>query len=313
MSDDALEAKLKSLAANERRITSEIVTLIQMAEGRGLPLKRGYTSTLDWMIKGLLYSESAAHRRLSAARLSREVPEISERLSEGILSLTNVAKVESAIRKQEKLSKSKISPEEKAELVQKFENQTGAEADRTLYELLPAAVEAIKLDRLQQIDPNRSRLTIILDQTTVEQLEKIRGLLGGRLSNMSWSELISYLVGEFLKRKDPSRKIASRKSRSSTAAVKQCATARKRLRIPAEARREVWRRAQSQCEYVDPSTSRACKSKFLLEVDHILPVAKGGTNAPDNLRLLCRAHNQYCANVEFGSEFMRKKRSYSSA
>ncbi|MEZ4755098.1 MAG: HNH endonuclease signature motif containing protein [Bdellovibrionota bacterium] len=32
-----------------------------------------------------------------------------------------------------------------------------------------------------------------------------------------------------------------------------------------------------------------------LELDHIVPFAEGGQHTVDNLRVLCRAHNQYLA------------------
>ena len=45
-----------------------------------------------------------------------------------------------------------------------------------------------------------------------------------------------------------------------------------------------------------------------VESDHIVEVAKGGQATVDGIRLRCRAHNQYTAEVTFGVEFMRHKR-----
>jgi hypothetical protein len=45
-----------------------------------------------------------------------------------------------------------------------------------------------------------------------------------------------------------------------------------------------------------------------VEYDHVHPVARGGAATLDNLRLRCRAHNQYAAECTFGSDFMREKR-----
>jgi hypothetical protein len=53
--------------------------------------------------------------------------------------------------------------------------------------------------------------------------------------------------------------------------------------------REVWRRAQGRCQYVHEG--RRCASRYRLEIDHRIPLALGGSNEPENLRLLCRAHN----------------------
>jgi len=44
-----------------------------------------------------------------------------------------------------------------------------------------------------------------------------------------------------------------------------------------------------------------------LEIDHILPQAKGGASTVDNLRVRCRAHNRLAAEEEFGVLFIEQK------
>jgi 5-methylcytosine-specific restriction endonuclease McrA len=61
--------------------------------------------------------------------------------------------------------------------------------------------------------------------------------------------------------------------------------------IPVSIRRQIWRRDQYQCTYRDP-TGRRCDSRRYLQVDHCLPFSAGGTHDPDNLRLVCGAHNR---------------------
>ena len=63
--------------------------------------------------------------------------------------------------------------------------------------------------------------------------------------------------------------------------------------IPAAVKREVWRRDSGCCSYVDRHTGRRCGSRFFLELDHIVPVARGGGAEPSNLRLRCAAHHRY--------------------
>ena len=63
--------------------------------------------------------------------------------------------------------------------------------------------------------------------------------------------------------------------------------------IPAAVRRFVWLRDAACCSYLDPVTGRLCRSTHLLQIDHIQPVAAGGSAQPDNLRLRCAAHHRH--------------------
>ncbi len=75
--------------------------------------------------------------------------------------------------------------------------------------------------------------------------------------------------------------------------------------IPQEIRDEVFARDGGRCAFVGDDGKR-CGSDWNLEIDHIIPFARGGKNTPDNLRLLCAKHNRLAAEREYGSEFMKK-------
>jgi Holliday junction DNA helicase RuvB len=57
-----------------------------------------------------------------------------------------------------------------------------------------------------------------------------------------------------------------------------------RQAIPSEVRREVWRRDEGKCV--------KCGSRENLEYDHIIPIAKGGSNTARNIELLCENCNR---------------------
>jgi hypothetical protein len=63
----------------------------------------------------------------------------------------------------------------------------------------------------------------------------------------------------------------------------------------------------NQCTFVAKNGHR-CESRNALEFDHIHPVARGGKSAAGNLRLRCRAHNQYEADRTYGAGFMEAKK-----
>ena len=88
----------------------------------------------------------------------------------------------------------------------------------------------------------------------------------------------------------PDRSAGGGSAERTTTAKSRVASGRS---IPAAVRREVWQRDQGCCSYVDRHTGRRCGSRFFLELDHIVPVARGGSAEARNLRIRCSAHHRY--------------------
>jgi hypothetical protein len=65
-------------------------------------------------------------------------------------------------------------------------------------------------------------------------------------------------------------------------------------------RRAIFHIAASQCTYISPITNRRCQSRHQLQIEHIHPIAKRGSDDLSNLTLLCKSHNLYRAIQEFG-------------
>jgi hypothetical protein len=78
-------------------------------------------------------------------------------------------------------------------------------------------------------------------------------------------------------------------------------------RIPKPLIRLVWERDGGRCAFVGTDGHR-CEETRRLELDHIVPVAQGGASNPENLRLLCRPHNQFEAERVLGKEHVQRKR-----
>ncbi len=76
-------------------------------------------------------------------------------------------------------------------------------------------------------------------------------------------------------------------------------------RIPAATRDAVFARDKGRCTYVGSNGER-CASRHHLQIDHIVPYARGGTNAVQNLRLLCERHNKLEAERIYGANRMKR-------
>jgi 5-methylcytosine-specific restriction endonuclease McrA len=77
--------------------------------------------------------------------------------------------------------------------------------------------------------------------------------------------------------------------------------------VPDEIKRAVRERDGGRCTFVGTGGKR-CDARDSLQFDHVVPVARGGKATVSNIRLCCRAHNQYEAERVLGGEFMGQKR-----
>ncbi len=72
-------------------------------------------------------------------------------------------------------------------------------------------------------------------------------------------------------------------------------------RITAEVMRRVWERDGGRCQW-PLEGGGVCSSTLRLEFDHRVPRGLGGSSGLDNVRLLCRFHNQRAARIVYGDE-----------
>ncbi|MEQ1834270.1 MAG: HNH endonuclease signature motif containing protein, partial [Candidatus Eisenbacteria bacterium] len=77
--------------------------------------------------------------------------------------------------------------------------------------------------------------------------------------------------------------------------------------VPRAVVREVVARDGGQCTFEGPD-GRRCTARSGLQLDHVIPFAKGGTTTAENLRQLCGPHNQHEAERVFGAEHVRSQR-----
>ncbi|MEJ2722495.1 MAG: HNH endonuclease signature motif containing protein, partial [bacterium] len=70
--------------------------------------------------------------------------------------------------------------------------------------------------------------------------------------------------------------------------------------ISAKTRDAVFVRDENRCTHIGTNGKR-CNETRWLQIDHIVPFAKDGTNSLSNLRLLCAKHNALEAKRAYGA------------
>jgi hypothetical protein len=83
----------------------------------------------------------------------------------------------------------------------------------------------------------------------------------------------------------------------------QFTAAASKRRVTVKERNEVIREADGRCEYVDHVTGKRCDNRIRMEADHIRMRVFGGSNNRENLRCLCRVHNQFMSEKNLGQEW----------
>jgi 5-methylcytosine-specific restriction endonuclease McrA len=154
--------------------------------------------------------------------------------------------------------------------------------------------------RVAPLSPGRFALQLTTGQITHDLLREAQSLLGHAVAPGDVEAVLQRALRELVS--------SLRKQRFANCARPRPQRAGTRNRyIPAAVKREVSRRDGGRCTFVNES-GRRCEERFGVEFDHIEPVTRGGQSTVANLRLRCRAHNQYAVEHTLGQEFMRGKR-----
>lgn len=264
-----VERLLKHVHEERERLHSFIAWLGEL-DRRGEHIRQlGYASTFEFCVAHLGLSEDEAFRRIRAARAAVIRPQILSAMSEGKLTLTAVSRLAPHVRRHD-------APQ----IISRAEGRSSRELEELL---APLTLEPHRRDsvRAVAVSPEHVRVDFHF-QGSVElrkALDRARELLSHVHPGGGLEDVLLTVLDEYLRRNDPMLVEAGRASAAPGGA-----------RVPAAVRRAVWRRDGGRCRYVGVTGMR-CESRIFLEIDHILPRAKGGGDVEGNLRLLCRAHN----------------------
>jgi hypothetical protein len=146
---------------------------------------------------------------------------------------------------------------------------------------------------VKPIAPARFALQMTIGEATQQKLMRAQALLRHQVPSGDLAEVLDRALDALLDRVE-GRKFG--KTRSPRAA-KACSDGRY---VPREVRRQAVARDGMQCSFV-AEDGRRCEETGFLELDHVVPVARGGS-ASEGVRVLCRSHNQFEAERILGRE-----------
>jgi len=175
----------------------------------------------------------------------------------------------------------------------------------------PPSVAPPSAHRIEPIATERYKLQLTIDASLKRQLETARDLLRHANPSGDFASILSraldLLVAELLRHRFGvgARRKANRDRKLTPANTPASASppsnspSSPATHIAHATRRAVLERDGLACTWVDASGNR-CSSRAWLELDHRQPHGKGGGSDAENIRLLCRAHNQLAAEQAYG-------------
>jgi hypothetical protein len=159
----------------------------------------------------------------------------------------------------------------------------------------PASVRA---RRLEPLSPARYRVQLTASASLREKLERLQALMRSSVPDGDLAAIVEAAVTEKLERLEAKRFAQTRRPRQTLAGSDTTAAAGRH--IPAAVKRAVRERDGDRCRFVD-AAGRRCTERDRLEFHHRHPYGYGGGREPGNIALLCRAHNAYVGEIDYGT------------
>jgi len=313
LNDKELLAALKKLKGRENQIVAELIRYLCEVDRRKLYLELGYPSLFAYCCKALGYSESAAYRRIAAARVYRDNPEVYQKLVEGELTLCAVAellKVISPKNKEELFSKVKgKSKQEVYSVVAEYRApETGSNRRESvrIRQIETSTVPLLKSQAQSTEQPHARSYTVTIELSEEEMavVQEAQTILSTARVKETLLKSARKVVQHHKSLRVKREHRVARKGISRELLPPEEVDKNRSRYISADVRHGVEVRDGGRCSYVASDGTRCCETKNL-EFDHRVPFALGGKSDANNLRLLCRAHNKLAAEQVFGREMIQ--------
>ncbi len=336
----ALTVRLAELLRREHAAMADFLVALADFDRKRLWLELGHSSLFYFLHRELGLSKGAAHYRKTAAEIIQRFPEIIEPLRDGrvcITSIVHLAKVLTPENRHEMLPRffhrsrreamevaAAILPAEAvprrevvtavrtpdpvapAETVKRPASPASADLAVQPAELPLAPVASAQPASLPvppgperatavPVTAELSRLHVTVSRRFLDKLEAARGALSHARPGATAEEILEAGLDLVLDQ-HAKRKGLVEKPRKEPPPAKSD-------RVPAHVTRAVWTRDEGRCQW-PLDAGGICGSTLRVEVDHVVPRARGGPSTIENVRLLCKFHNGLAARRAFGDDWM---------
>jgi 5-methylcytosine-specific restriction endonuclease McrA len=332
----ALTEYLAALLRREHDALAEFLVALADFDRRRAWAELGYASLFSFLHRELHLSKGAAQYRKVAAELIQEIPAVAEQLRQGKLCLTSIIEAAKVVTPENWETVLPafygLSKRDAMEVVAALQphpapptrtvitaartstaNALASSDQPTACTPEPAsprgetpcgrgrpdepprkpatAVPVARPAELVPLSAEVSRLHVTVSKRFARKLEQARDARPDATEEELLEAGLDLLLAQVAKR------------RVDVANPRTTPRPSKPEHIPAHVFREVWRRDGGRCQW-KLANGELCGCTRRLQLDHVTPLAQGGTSTVDNLRVLCQAHNLEAARLVFGDTWM---------
>jgi hypothetical protein len=331
LGDAQLLAGLRGLVMQERALSARLLLHLGEVDARGLYREQAFLSMFEYAVEALRMSPDEAYVRLRAAKVARGFPLVLQMLERNELhlsaikllaphlTLANHVNVLERARCKSKLAVELIVAElapkpdvpsvlRKLPSARASVRATPAQpmADPTPARESESPGREFRLENTPQLttplSPGRYKVQFTATQVLHDKLQQLKELMRHQVPDGDLSVIIERAADLLIERQLKQRFARTKKPRAATQSA-QPSEAPSRY-VPRAVVREVYTRDAEQCTFVSPEGLR-CAARGFLELQHEKPHTHGGLPTPENLKILCRAHNALMAERDFGRAFMQ--------
>lgn len=208
--------KAEKLVREERRITTEILECLHEIDSKMIYAEMAYSSLYEFCVKHLKYSEGSAHRRISAMRLLKSLPESTKeeakaKIESGSVSVTNLSLLQGFLKIEKKETGKVYSAEEKSALIQNIENRSKLEIEKQLAAIQP---QIIPRESKRVLTESLTEIKFVADESLMKKFQRIYEISSHALPDASMVKMINRMADDYLKRHDPMLKLERVKIKS---------------------------------------------------------------------------------------------------
>ena len=279
--------RLRDLRRREHECTVELIRQLIVCQREKAYLDHGCSTLFAFLVEELKYSPAAASRRYKAMRVATRFPRVLDLLARHELTLCSLAQAESLLGEvaDPQALLDRIRGKSSRE-VEKVVARERAVPRKPRESVRPVVVKPKELPLLSTPEEFESRYSVrtTLNESDYDDFERARAIVSRKKLGATVEDVLVELTQFYLEHKAP-------KQRSKPAKPTK--------QIPRSTRDAVMIRDGHRCTYVGRN-GRRCTATHDLQIDHIKPRVLGGTHEPQNLRVLCGAHNRHEARRILG-------------